>query len=343
MLCGGLIVGSGLASIIIGYATDTGGWLPDTHSMILAMLGLIAIPTGIIVFTMGAIINHRIKKSLNSAFPETACLNIQPSMIYNERMGITFKNAHTACPAYAPSRLSIMTGIQPSRSDVMQNTWYDGPRWREIPVLENIETIEQFFKNRGYKTLAGGKFYHTHAPPWLTIIQADPNNWDFYFPSAYIPIPYQIRAEENVIRPEYFRGKRLEWFTWGPIDISDQKMADYQVVDWAQYELDQKHDRPVYLACGIFRPHMPWEVLRKYFDMFPLEDIPDLVIQKNDLAYDRKYRKVIEEFRKELIQRVDREHVSMEDIKKDPAGYTVKDDKIIKISFIPMEELILEE
>lgn len=206
--------------------------------------------------------------------------------------GVTFTNAHCATPACAPSRLAIMTGVQPSKTDVMQNVWYDGPQWRKIPILENIETIEQFFKNRGYKTLAGGKIYHTLAPPWTTINQAEAKDWDFYFPSVYIPIPYQIRAEDDVIRPEYFRGKRYPWFTWGPIDIPDEKMADYQVVDWAKYELSQKHEKPFYLACGIFRPHMPWEVPRKYFDMYPLKDIPNLVVKENDLedAYDHGRR-----------------------------------------------------
>ncbi len=215
-----------------------------------------------------------------------------PNLDKLAKEAITFTNAHTACPACAPSRLAIMTGVQPSRSGVMQNTWYDGPQWRKIPVLKDIETIEQFFKSRGYKTMAGGKIYHTLAPPWQTINQAEPKDWDFYFPSVYIPIPYQIRAEEDVINPDYFKGKRLQWFTWGPIDIPDEKMADYQVVDWARYELTQKHDKPLYLACGIFRPHMPWEVPQKYFDMYPLEDIPDLVIQKNDLedAFDHGRR-----------------------------------------------------
>jgi arylsulfatase A-like enzyme len=207
--------------------------------------------------------------------------------------GVTFTNAHCTCPASAPSRLAIMTGVQPSKTDIMQNTWYDGPQWRKIPLLEKIETIEQFFKNRGYETLGGGKIYHTLAPPWMTINQAEPGDWDFYFPSIWIPIPYQIRAEDNVIRPEYFKGRRPnEYFTWGPINIRDEKMADYQVVDWARYVLSQKHEKPFYLACGIFRPHMPWEVPQKYFDMYPLEDIPDLVVQENDLedAYDHGRR-----------------------------------------------------
>jgi arylsulfatase A-like enzyme len=197
--------------------------------------------------------------------------------------GIVFENAHCAAPACSPSRLSIMTGVQPSKSGNMQNQWYDGPKWREEPIFKNIETIEQFFQNRGYETLAGGKIYHTLAPPWTNINHADPNGWDFYFPSIHGPIPYQVRAEEEVINPPHFKGKRLSFFTWGALDVPDEKMADYQVVDWARYELSKKHDKPFYLACGIFRPHMPWEVPQKYFDMYPIEDIPDLVIQEDDL------------------------------------------------------------
>ena len=54
----------------------------------------------------------------------------------------TFANAHCASPACASSRLANMTGVQPSKSGVMQNVWYDGPQWRDIPILENIETVE---------------------------------------------------------------------------------------------------------------------------------------------------------------------------------------------------------
>jgi arylsulfatase A-like enzyme len=206
-----------------------------------------------------------------------------PNLDRLAEQGITFTNAHCASPACAPSRLSIMTGVQPSKTDVMQNVWYDGPEWRNIPVLKDVETMEQFFRNRGYKTLAGGKIYHSLSPPWLTTNQAEPESWDFYFPSAYIPIPYQIRAHDSVIHPEHFVGRRHPWFTWGPLDIPDEKMSDYHVVDWARYELGREHKSPFFLAVGIFRPHMPWEVPRKYFDMYPVEDIPDLVVQEHAL------------------------------------------------------------
>lgn len=195
----------------------------------------------------------------------------------------TFTNAHCASPACAPSRLAIMTGVQPSKTGVMQNVWYDGPQWREIPMLKNIETVEQFFKNRGYESLAGGKIYHSLAPPWLTSNQADPDGWDFYYPSLSVPMPYQMSAPENVINPAKFKGGRHRWFTWGPINASDEKMADHQTVSWARYELNRQREKPLYLACGIFRPHMPWEAPQKYFDMYPLDEIPGLAIEEDDL------------------------------------------------------------
>ncbi|MCZ6674602.1 MAG: sulfatase [Verrucomicrobia bacterium] len=195
----------------------------------------------------------------------------------------TFANAHCASPACASSRLANMTGVQPSKSGVMKNVWYDGPQWRKIPILKNIETVEQFFKNRGYETLAGGKIYHSLAPPWLTSNQADPAGWDFYYPSVSVPMPHQISAPEEVINPPGWKGGRLKWFTWGPIQAPDEKMADHQTVGWASYELKRKREKPLYLACGIFRPHMPWEVPQKYFDLYPLDEIPDLEVLENDL------------------------------------------------------------
>lgn len=77
-------------------------------------------------------------------------------------LGMVFTNAHCASPACSPSRLSIMTGVQPSKSGKMKNEWYDGPEWRKETIFQDIETIEQFFQNRGYETLAGERF----TTPW---------------------------------------------------------------------------------------------------------------------------------------------------------------------------------
>ncbi|TZF86479.1 sulfatase (plasmid) [Pedobacter sp. BS3] len=208
-------------------------------------------------------------------------------------MSMLFTNAHCASPACAPSRLSVMTGVHPARSGVMNNIGYDGPQWRKNPVLANVLTIEQFFKKAGYHTLAGGKIYHSLAPPWTLLNQADPDGWDFWFPNIHVPIPYQVRAPDRLAFPPGMKGARPnKYFTWAPLPQEDVKMADYQTVDWARYELMQKQEKPLFLAVGLFKPHMPWEVPQKYFDMYPLSSIPDLKIKENDLddAFDHGRR-----------------------------------------------------
>lgn len=206
-------------------------------------------------------------------------------------MGVTFTNAQCTSPVCSPSRISIMTGVHAARSGIMNNPpninnhlTNDGPLWRNNPVLKDVLTIDEFFKKNGYTTLAGGKIYHTVAPPWAIVNQADPNGWDFWFPSISVPVPYQIRARDEQIRhPDWEGVSPTSFFTWAPLSVSDEKMADYQVVEWARYELQRNHEKPLFLAVGLFRPHMPWEVPQKYFDMYPLSSIPDLKIKKNDL------------------------------------------------------------
>ncbi len=208
-------------------------------------------------------------------------------------MGVTFTNAHCAAPASAPSRLSVMTGVHPARSNMMHNIPYDGAEWRKDPVMKDVVTIEQFFRANGYETLAGGKIYHTLAPPWLTLNQGEPESWDYWWPSAYVPSAYQIPATEKTRNPEGMRGKRpIKYFTWGAIECKDTKMPDYQLVDWVKHELSVKRDKPLFMAAGFIKPHIPWEVPKKYFDMYPLDSIPILDIRADDLedAFDHGRR-----------------------------------------------------
>lgn len=208
-----------------------------------------------------------------------------------------FTHAHTPAPACAPTRTAILTGVHHARSGVTNVHWGDGPRWREFEALKEVPTLEQFFKNQGYKTLGAGKIYHSQAPPWSPTSQVEPANWDFYYPSPYISHPHQIRAPKEVIYPSDVDNKSRPggengWWTWGAIPVPDEKMADFQVVDWARYQLRQKHEKPFFLAAGVWKPHDPWEVPQKYFDMYPLEDIVLPAVKKDDMndTYDHGRR-----------------------------------------------------
>jgi arylsulfatase A-like enzyme len=60
---------------------------------------------------------------------------------------------------------------------------------------------------------------------------------------------------------------------FAPLDCKDEDLADYRITSWVIARLKERHDKPFFLACGLHKPHMPWNVPRKYFEMFPLDTI----------------------------------------------------------------------
>ncbi len=67
-------------------------------------------------------------------------------------------------------------------------------------------------------------------------------------------------------------------------------MPDYKIASWIMDQLNQKHDKPFFLAAGLHKPHMPWNVPKKYFDMYPLEKIklpPHREDDLDDIPYTR--------------------------------------------------------
>jgi arylsulfatase A-like enzyme len=181
--------------------------------------------------------------------------------------GTLFTSAHCAAPLCNPSRAALMTGIRPSTSGIYTNS--QPPR--QSPVLKNAVSLTQHFMANGYRAVGGGKIYHGSFP--------DPQSWQEYFPSQTQnkpPDPHPAKLPANGI-------PRTAQFDWGPLTEPDSRMGDHQVVDWAASELRKKQDKPLFLACGIFRPHLPWYVPQKYFDYFPLGKITLPTIKEDDL------------------------------------------------------------
>jgi arylsulfatase A-like enzyme len=196
-------------------------------------------------------------------------------------MSMSFLNCQVPSPACAPSRTAIMTGVHPVKSGI---TGWRHPEWRKVPALQKVETLEQFFKARGYTTLGSGKIYHTQAPPRHVGNQSESQGWNYYFPSIPIPVPFQIRApQENIAVHNITDIPQPDYFSWGPIPVEDEYMADHQIVEWANHELARIHETPFFLAVGLTKPHDPWEVPQKYFDLYPLDSIRDVSIKKDDL------------------------------------------------------------
>ena len=201
--------------------------------------------------------------------------------------GVLFTNAHCAAPSCNPSRTAVMTGIRPDVSGVYNNN----QNWHESPVLQDAETIPRHFRAAGYRAVGGGKIFH--ALSWIqTSYGLDLNDfgaWDEYFPSKQRSMPetsWPAGATEDAqhtwrwdpVARGYVGRRPPYYFDWGAIPVPDDQVGDFKVVDWAIGELQRPHPEPFFQAVGIFKPHIPWFVPQKYFDLYPLEEIvtPDV-------------------------------------------------------------------
>ncbi|WP_404309544.1 sulfatase [Neorhodopirellula lusitana] len=192
--------------------------------------------------------------------------------------GVLFTNAHCAAPACNPSRASVMTGVAPAKSGVYLNS----QDWRENSILIARTTLPQSFRDNGYKTLGGGKLYHASTlseNACTGLIDARP--WDEYFPSKTRQLVKEVVPDQIPTNgsKQFYRG----YFDWAALDIEPEEMGDAKVVDWAEQQLSKEHDAPLFLAVGLYRPHIPWYTPRKYFDMHPLEEIVLPEVVEDDL------------------------------------------------------------
>ena len=179
--------------------------------------------------------------------------------------GVLFGRAYTPSPSCNPARTALLTGMHTYSTGMYSNYQY----WRE--VLPDAVTLPRYFHDNGYWAAGAGKIFHNNMP--------DPRSWDDYFPSLERHMPPYIRPAPgftvNMPPFEYMYGD----FDWAPLDVADEETGDYSSVQWVIEQLRGEHDRPFFLAAGIYRPHLPWYVPRRYFEMFPLEDIevPELI------------------------------------------------------------------
>ena len=183
--------------------------------------------------------------------------------------GTLFNHAYCAAPACNPSRAALMTGIRPATSGVYLNE----QRWRDSAVLKGAITLPQHFMDHGYTALASGKIYHGSFP--------DAASWDDYWPSQEKNKPGDPMPPEDQLPLNGF--KRKSHFDWGPVDAPKEEMGDWQVAEWISEQLGRDFDKPFFLACGFYRPHLPWYAPREYFDKFPLDSLSMPEVPEDDL------------------------------------------------------------
>jgi arylsulfatase A-like enzyme len=179
------------------------------------------------------------------------------------KMGTAFTRSYCAAPVCNPSRTALMSGIRPSTTGVYGNE----TDWRKI-VLED-KPLTAAFRGAGYFVCGAGKIYHGSFERR--------SEWDDYLDNE------GGGKAEKKLSPNA-KDDGVGGIKFAPLDCEDKDLPDWNITDYGIEQLGKAHEKPFFLAVGLHKPHMAWNVPQKWYDMFPLSDIKLPPYKEDDLA-----------------------------------------------------------
>ncbi len=197
--------------------------------------------------------------------------------------GVNFSNAHTAGVFCAPSRAAIFSGQFASTTGCYQSGTY----FVDHPEIESLQTS---FDKAGYSTFGACKLFHHPAGAidirnWTHFFLRNPEQrktgWPMNSWSEETPFPTNFPASIYNRGQEITGGMFLEWA--GIPNHREEDMADTKRANWAVEQLRKRHDKPFFLAVGLYAPHYPNYCPQKYFDLYDPDKIELPPIKKDDL------------------------------------------------------------
>ena len=196
-------------------------------------------------------------------------------------MGCHFEKSYVQIALCNPSRASMLTGKRPDELSV----WGLDTHFRE--THPDVVTLPQHFMAHGYHTAAIGKIYHND--------KHDPASWSEprlvidgypYDPDAVYRddgnIHYLEQRKEEIRkegREENYIDPYGHWYlkacaTEMP-DVPDDAYYDGAQTDVAISKLSELagKEQPFFFGLGYYRPHLPFNVPKKYWDIYDRETI----------------------------------------------------------------------
>jgi len=178
--------------------------------------------------------------------------------------GVQFDRAYCQYPLCGPSRASFMTGLYPDQTLIHRNAVYI----RE--TVPNVQSMSQMLIHSDYFATRIGKIYHYGVPGNIgTSGHDDVFSWD------YTINPRGRDKDEEDITFTLVPGSFGGTLSWLAADGTDEEQTDGIAATEAVELLHKyaKQDRRFMLAVGLYRPHTPYVAPKKYFDLYPTNDI----------------------------------------------------------------------
>jgi arylsulfatase A-like enzyme len=197
------------------------------------------------------------------------------------QQGITFTRAYCQEAICNPSRASLLTGLRPDAIKV----WDLKTHFRN--TTPDVITLPQYFKQQGYTTVGLGKIFHNNDPDTVSWSRIPENIDGFPFdPDAVYLNEDNLKIQQKKIEQLKAKGRSTidplgHWYVKAnATEIADTDNDD-SYYDGAQttraIEIMQElkeEGKPFFLAVGYYRPHLPFNAPKKYWDMYDRNEVP---------------------------------------------------------------------
>jgi iduronate 2-sulfatase len=119
------------------------------------------------------------------------------------------------------------------------------------------------FRKAGYTTISNGEIHHN-------LLDAAGRSWS--------KAPWQPRNHMRSFDPETTRRlskTKQRGRIYELTDVADDAYPDGETAQKTIKDLQRlkQEGKPFFLACGFFRPHMPFYAPKKYWDLYPRDSI----------------------------------------------------------------------
>jgi arylsulfatase A-like enzyme len=189
--------------------------------------------------------------------------------------GCIFTRHFIQAPSCGPSRYSLLTGLRP-RNEAQLNNDYMEKNFYKRPEADLPETFIHHFRRNGYFTVGIGKISHTpdgkvrgkeparELPHSWDEMLCDTGKWGGGFDAFFAYADGESRASLNHQVPP------LEC-----ADVPDEGYPDGLNARLAVQKLQEfsRKNKPFFLAVGFFKPHLPFNSPKKYWDLYKREEV----------------------------------------------------------------------
>lgn len=180
-----------------------------------------------------------------------------PNLERLAQRGMLFTRAYCASPACNPSRAATMTGLRPSTTGVYGNK----SDWRG--AVPDRSTIMQHFMAAGYDVRGAGKIFHHHLDG---AFHDDQSFGEFQHMRKQ---KYPLQKLNDA--PEY-GSLNTDWGEWPK---REEDSIDFHTAGYCVEILSRSaSEGPLFLACGIYKPHSPFFAPAHYHKAYDRIELP---------------------------------------------------------------------